>query len=169
MDSSRVRNLAALFVLILVYTIPALLIPYDRMLDVVSVFMLVFGISGLYLIAEETWESFWAGDRSRTSLALYGLFALFLSVITMRSYGILTRNVESATWITETYTYSALVYLQFIGLMLFSRASTPPTVARKSSRWGQLLIGIVIGALVASSKALEPMLMGLGRLWSKLF
>lgn len=169
MDNPRIRNVAVLLVLCLLYIIPALFIPYDRMLDLVSFLMLVFGITGLYLITEEAWGAFWAGERDRTALALYGLFALFLSAVAMRTYGILTRNVEGASWLTETYTYSSLVFLQFVGLFLFSRASTPPTVARKGGRWGQFALGILIGALIASSKALEPVLVAIGKLWSRVF
>lgn len=169
MVSSRVKNIAVVLVLALFYIIPALFLPYERMLDLVSFLMLVFGIIGIGLILEESWGAFWSGDRDRSALALYGLFALFISVVVMRTYGILTRNVEGAAWLTETYMYSVLVYIQLIGLWLFSRASTPPTVSPKRSRWGQLIIGVVIGAIVASSKALEPILMAVGRLWSRLF
>lgn len=168
-DNSRVRNLAVVLVLAAVFAIPAFFIPSHLMLDIVSLLMLVFGIAGLWLISQEAWVSFWDGNRDRASLALYGLFALFLSVVMMRSYGILTRNVAGAEWLSDTYTYSALVFVQGIGLWLFSRASTPPTVASKGGRWGQLAIGIIIGALIASSRILEPALMAIGKIFGRIF
>ncbi len=170
-DNSRVRNLAVLFVLVAIFTVPSLFLSNSTILDIVSFLMLVFGVSGLYLIAEEVWGSFWSGMRDRASLALYGLFALFLSVVVMRTYGILTRNSEAANaLLSPTYTYAAMVYLQFVGLFLFSRASTPPTVVNKRApRWGQLIVGILIGALVASSRILEPVLASVGKVFTRFF
>lgn len=175
-DNSRVRNWAVLIVLILVYAIPTFIIswlspePVKLTLDIFSVLMIAFGIVGLWLVSEETWAAFWAGERDRTALALYGLFTLFLSVILMRSYGVATRRNESLdAYLSSTYIYSALVYVQMAGLWLFSRASTPPSLPSKKSRWGQFALGILIGVLLASSRAIEPVLMALGRIWSRLF
>lgn len=166
-DNSRVRNLAVLLILALAYIIPAIFIPQDRMLDLVSLFMLVFAISAMWMIAGETWLSFWAGHRDRAALGLMGLFAVFLSVILMRTYGILTRNVDGASWLTDTHVYSAMVFLQLIGLWLFSRGATTPAVEGRRSRWGRLIVGVIIGALIASSKMLEPALMWIGRLMGR--
>lgn len=168
MDNSRIRNLAFLIVLMAIFTIPSLFLSHDLMLDAVSFLMLVFGISGIYLITEETWAAFWSGSRDRASLALYGLFTLFLSVVLMRSYGILTRNVEGAGWLQETHLYAGFVSVQLIGLWLFSKASAQGVVPTKQSKWGQLFVGIIIGALVASSKALEPILMGISKLFGRI-
>lgn len=170
-DPSRVRNLAVLLVLIATFTIPSLFFEEDRVLDFVSGLMLIFGIAGLWVISRETLVSFWSGSRDRSAMALYGLFALFLSVVIMRSYGIYTRNVlkEEALWLTESAVYGALVFMQFIGLWLFTRASSPPTVNAKPSRWGQLIAGILIGALLVSSRALEPILMFFSRLFGRMF
>lgn len=169
MDNSRIRNLAVLVVLMAVFTVPAIFLNHDLMLDGVSFLMLAFGISGLYLITEETWAAFWAGSRDRASLALYGLFSLFLSVVMMRSYGILTRNVEGAGWLQETHLYAGFVAVQLTGLWLFSKASAQGVVPTKQSKWGQLIVGIIIGALVASSKAVEPILMFLSKLFGRIF
>lgn len=163
----RVRNLAVLIILGLIFTIPAIFIEHDRMLDIVSLLMLVFGVVGIYLIANETWASFWDGARDRASLALYGLFALFLSVVVMRSYGILTRNVESVKWLETTHVYAAMVYVQFAGLWLFSRASTQGELPTRRNKWGQLIAGIIIGSIIASSKVLEPILAGMGKLMGR--
>lgn len=168
-DNSRIRNLAVLIVLVIVYSVPAFFLSQDRMLDVVSLFMLVFAVSAICMIASETWGAFWAGHRDRASLGLMGLFSLFLSVILMRSYGILTRNVESAAWLTETHVYSAMVFLQLTGLWLFSKGATTPAVEGKRTRWGQIFVGVIIGALIASSKALEPILIFFSKLFGRLF
>jgi hypothetical protein len=168
-DHPRVRNLSVLIVLSALFMIPSFFISRDHMLDIVSVLMLVFGIAALALISGEVWEAFWEGNRDRVAVGLYGLFALLLSVIVMRSYGILTRNVDAAKWLQETNTYAAMVYLQFVGLWLFFRASTPPTVPAKRSRWGQLVLGIFLGILLASSKALEPILMWVGKMLGRMF
>lgn len=168
-SNSPVRNLAILIVLAALFIIPSFFVTHDLALDIVSFFMLVFGISGLWLVTEETWNSFWAGSRDRASLALYGIFSLFLSVVLMRSYGILTRNVEGAGWLQETHLYAGFVFIQFVGLWLFSRASTQGVVPTKQSRFGQLIAGIVIGILVASSKMIEPILMTIGKILNRIF
>lgn len=169
-DNSRVRNLAVLLVLVMLFAIPAIFVPSSIMLDIVSFFMLVFGIAGMYLIAQEVWTSFWSGLRDRASLALYGLFSLFFSVVMMRTYGILTRNSDAAEAIlAPTHAYGVMVYVSFIGLWLFSRASTPPTVADKGGKYGQLVVGIILGALIASSKLLEPILAGVSKFFPRIF
>lgn len=168
MDNSRIRNLAFLIILVAVFSIPSFFLSHDLMLDLVSFLMMIFGISGLYLIGEETWSAFWAGNRDRASIALYGLFTLFLSVVLMRSYGILTRNVEGAGWLQETHLYAGFVAVQLTGLWLFSKASAQGVVPTKQSRFGQLIVGIIIGALVASSKAIEPVLMFFSKLFGRL-
>lgn len=168
-ENSKVRNLAAFLILCAAYIVPAIFISHDRMLDLVSLLMLVFAISAFWMIAGETWGAFWSGQRDRASLGLMGLFAVFLSVILMRTYGIMTRNVTAAEWLTDTHVYSAMVFLQFVGLWLFSRGATTPAVEGRRSRWGQMIVGIIIGALIASSKALEPILMFVSKLFSRIF
>lgn len=163
-EPSRVRNLAVLLVLVSIFTIPAIFIEHDRMLDIVSGLMLLFGAIGFYFIAGEAWRAFWAGDRDRTAVGLYGLSTIFISITGMRAYGILTRNfVAVDSFLTPTHTYAVFVFMQFVGLWLFTRASEAPTVPARPTRWGQLFIGIVIGGLIASSKLLEPILMFIGK------
>lgn len=169
-DNSRIRNLAVLIVLVSLFAVPSLFLPSSLVLDIVSLFMLIFACTGLYLVTDEAWRAFWDGARDRAALALYGLFALFLSILLMRSYGILTRNIPSAQSVLEaTHLYAAFVYLQFCGLYLFTRGATAPAVEGKRSRFGQLIAGIVIGALIASSKAIEPILMGIGKVLGRVF
>jgi small-conductance mechanosensitive channel len=163
-DHPRIRNFGILIVLVVLFSLPTIFLPPSLMLDVVSLLMLIFGCTGLYLITAEAWDAFWQGYRDRASLALYGLFALFLSVVLMRTYGILTRNVEGAEWLSETYAYSALVAVQLVGLWLFSHASTPPSVATKGGRWGQLIVGVIIGSLIGASKLFEPIVAAVGKL-----
>lgn len=169
-EPSRVRNLAVLIILAVAFAVPAIFIPQERMLDIVSGLMFLFGVLGFYFIANASWEAFWSGRRDRASVALYGLSALFLSIMAMRSYGILTRNVESIdAMLSPTHTYAVFVYLQFIGLYLFTRASEAPTVPARPTRWGQLFVGVIIGALIASSKMLEPALMFIGKCLAMVF
>lgn len=168
-DNSRVRNWAVLLILALVYTIPAFFIKPSLMLDIVSVPMLVFGIYGLYILTGETFAAMNSGARDRAALGLFGLFALLLSVVIMRPYGILTRNVQSASWLSDTHVFAFALYLQAIGLWLFTRASAAPYVPAKRSGLGQLIAGIIIGALIASSRALEPVMMAIGRMFGRLF
>lgn len=163
-EPSRVRNLAVLITLVIAFAVPAFFIPQERMLDIVSGLMFLFGVLGFYFIASASWEAFWSGRRDRASLALYGLSALFLSIMAMRSYGILTRNFTAVDdLLSPTHTYAVLVYLQFAGLYLFTRASEAPIVPARPTRWSQLFVGVVIGALIASSKMLEPALMFIGK------
>jgi len=162
-DHPNVKNISVLLVLIAAFTIPALFLSKESMQDLVSVLMLVFACTSFYLVAGETWRSFWEDDRSRVALGLYGLFAVFLSVILTRTYGIMDRNVAGFWWVKETHTYSAFIFIQFVGLMMFARSSTPPSAPVKRSRWGQIILSLVIGLLIGSSKALEPILMWVGR------
>lgn len=168
-SNSPVRNLAVVIVLAVVFISPSLFMSREALIDTVSFLMLVYGVIGLYLIAHETWVSFWSGERDRESLALYGIFALFLSVVLMRSYGILVRNVSGLEWLEETHLYASFIFVQFIGVWLFSRASTQSVMMTKQNKWGQLIIGIIIGALVASSRVVEPVLMAIGKLFGRLF
>lgn len=168
-EPSRVRNLAVLLVLIAVYTIPAIFVPASIMLDVVSVPMLVFGAFALYLIIGEAWDDFWSGEQSRRAIGLFALTAILLSVVVMRPYGIITRNIEGTGWLSETHIYPVALSIQAVGLWLFTRASETPTVTSRRPGWGKLVAAFVIGVLVASSKVLEPILMFLGRLFSRIF
>lgn len=169
-EPSRVRNLAVLLVLCAIFIIPATFLDKGRMLDTVSGLMLIFGCIGLWLVWGEAWANFWEGNRDRFALGLYGLAALFLSVVTMRSYGIITRNSESASAFLEpTHTYAALVFLQFVGLMLFTRGAQTPSVAARRTKWGQWAAGIAIGILIGSSKFLEPILMWVSKLFTRMF
>lgn len=169
-DQNSLRNVAVLIVLALVYIVPALFIPSQAMLDIVSVPMLVFGAYAIYLVIGEAFNDFWSGRQDRAALGLFALTAILISVVITRPYGIITRNVEGASAILEpTHIYPIALYIQAIGLMLFSRASTPSAVAHKHTGIGQLVAGIVIGALVASSKVLEPILAGIGKIAGKLF
>lgn len=169
-ENHRVRNLAFLLVFCVVYTIPALFIAPMTMADIISVPMLIFGGYALYLLTEETWRAFWAGEQSRAALGLFGLSSLLVSVIVMRPYGISSRNIIGAqAWLETTHILPIALYIQAIGLMLFSRASATPYVSQKRTRWGQLVAGIIIGALIASSKALEPILIFFSKLFGRLF
>lgn len=169
-ENPRVRNLAVLLVFCIVYTIPALFIAPMTMADIISVPMLIFGGYAFYLLFDETWQAFWSGEQSRAALGLFGLSSLLISVVVMRPYGIASRNILGAeVWLQHTHILPIALYIQAIGLMLFSRASAAPYVSQKRTRWGQLIAGILIGALIASSKALEPILMFFGRLFRSLF
>lgn len=169
-DPSRVRNFAVLIILCAIFTIPAIFMERGPLLDSVSFLMLLFGGIGLWQVSGEAWGAFWSGSRDRYALGLYGLFALFLSVVLMRTYGITTRNNVSANMALETtHVYAALVFIQFAGLLLFTRGASAPAVAGKRTRWGQLIGGILIGALLTSSKFLEPVLMFFSKLFSRIF
>ena len=169
-EPSRVRNFAVLIVLCAIFTIPALFMDRGPLLDTVSFLMLLFGGVGLWQVTPEAWSEFWKGNRDRYALGLYGLFALFLSVVLMRTYGITTRNNTLANSVLEhTHVYAALVFVQFAGLLLFTRGASAPAVAGKRTRWGQLIGGVLIGILLTSSKFLEPILTFVSRLFSRLF
>ncbi len=168
-DNSRVRNLAFVLVLVILYAIPGYFLPPSTMLDIISVPMLVFGLYALYLLFPETWKSFWQGDQSRAAIGLYGLSTLLISVVIMRPYGIADRNIPSLDWLPSTHIFPIALFIQAVGLMLFTRASTAPALGTSRSGWGQLVAGIVIGALVVSSRALEPLIVFLGKVWSSIF
>lgn len=167
-DNSRVRNLSILIVLGLIYTIPALFLTPHLMLDIISVPMLVYGLYGLYLLFPETWRSFWSGDQTRAAIGLYGLSLLLMSVVIMRPYGIADRNIPNAAWLASTHIFPIALFMQAIGLMLFTRASSTAYIPTQKTKWGQLIAGIIIGALVATSKVLEPVLMAIGKLFGRL-
>ena len=168
-DHPRLRNIGVLIVLILIFAIPAIFVSPSHMMDVTSGPMLVFAGYALILIAGEAWDAFWTGKSDRTAFALFGLCLLFGSIIVMRSYGLVTRNVPSLAWIEDTHVYAAAIFAQFTGVFLFSRASAPLVVSPRKSSMGQLFAGIIIGALIASSKLLEPLLAGVGRIMGRLF
>lgn len=164
------RNVAVALVLTATYVIPALFVEPQTMLDIISVPMLVFGGWGLCILFMETWKSFTSGDQSRAALGLFGIFLLLVSVVVMRPYGIATRNVPGAKeWLDSTHILPVALYLQALGLMFFTRASAAPYVPSKGRGIGQLIAGVVIGVLVASSKAVETILMGVGKIFSRLF
>lgn len=165
----RIQNLAVLIVLVFLYLIPALLVPHEIMLDLVSAPLLVFGTYSLILLAQETGENFWEGQRSRAALALYGLFALFLSVIVTRSYGLVTRNLEGTGWLAESHIYSAALYIQFVGLWMFNKSAASPPIGPKKSGLGQLIAGVILGAIIVSSRLLEPVLALIGKVFSRVF
>ena len=163
-EHPRLRNIGVLIVLVLVFVIPAMFISPNHMMDLASGPMLVFSCYALFLIASEAWEAFWVGKSDRTAFALFGLSLLFSSIIVMRSYGLLTRNISGMAWLEDTYLYAAAIYCQFVGVFLFSRASAAPSVKPRSVGVGQLMAGVIIGAVVASSKVLEPALAMVGKL-----
>lgn len=166
---SRVRNLAVVIVLAIAYTIPAIWISPGSMLDIISVPMLVFGLWGIYILFGETWEAFWNGEQSKTALGLFSLFSLLLSVVIMRPYGISTRNVAGAEeYLSTTHILPIALTIQAVGLYLFTRASSAPYVPSKRTGWGQLMAGILIGALVASSRVLEPLLLWVSKLFGRI-
>lgn len=169
-DNSRVRNLAIILALAIAYTVPAIFLSPQNMLDIVSVPMLVFGLWGIYIVFGETWGAFWAGEQSKTALGLFSLFALLLSVVIMRPYGIATRNVAGAEdYLSTTHILPIALTIQALGLYLFTRASAAPYVPSKRTGWGQLIAGILIGALVASSRILEPGLLFVSKMFSRIF
>ena len=168
-DHPRLRNLGVLLVLMAIYAVPALLLSPNHMMDLASGPMMVFAVYALYLIAPEAWDAYWSGRSDRTAYALFGLSLLLLSIVTMRAYGLLTRNIEAMGWLENTYVYSAAIYAQFVGVFLFSRASTPPTVSPRRAGVGHLVAGVVIGVVVASSKMLEPLLAMIGKVVGRLF
>ena len=169
-DKRPSRNIAVALVLIATYTIPALFIEPQTMLDIISVPMLVFGGWGLCILFMETWRAFVSGDQGRAALGLFGIFLLLVSVVVMRPYGVATRNVVGAKeWLDATHILPIALYLQALGLMFFTRASAAPYVPSKGRGIGQLIAGVVIGILVASSKALEPVLMWISKIFTRTF
>lgn len=182
-EPSRVRNLAVLFALAIIYVIIRLVVQTmqglglieilsvpQTMLDILSVPMLLFGLYALYLIIGEAWDDFWAGEQTRRALGLFALSALLISVVAMRPYGIITRNVEGADDVlSKTDIYPIALYVQALGLWLFTRASETPTVGAKRPGWGRIIAAFVIGVLVASSRALEPSLMFVSKLFARIF
>lgn len=167
-EHPRLRNIGVLLVLVLIFSIPALFVEPNHMMDAASGPMLIFSAYAMFLIAGEAWAAFWEGRSDRTAYALFGLSLLFASIIVMRSYGLVTRNIPGAEWIEHTHLYAAAIYAQFAGVFLFSRASTPPSVTPRRAGMGQLVAGVVIGAVIASSKVLEPLLAVLGKLFTGL-
>jgi len=169
-DKTPHRNVAVALVLIATYAVPALFIDPQTMLDIISVPMLVFGGWGLYILFMETWKAFSSGEQGRAALGLFGIFLLLVSVVVMRPYGIATRNIVGAKdWLDSTHILPVALYLQALGLMFFTRASAAPYVPSKGRGIGQLIAGVVIGILVASSKALEPVLMWVSKLFGRFF
>lgn len=169
-DKRPSRNLAVALVLIATYAIPALFIEPQTMLDIISVPMLVFGGWGLCILFVETWRAFISGEQGRAALGLFGIFLLLVSVVVMRPYGVATRNIAGAKdWLDSTHILPVALYLQALGLMFFTRASAAPYVPSKGRGIGQLIAGVVIGILVASSKALEPVLVWVGKIISRFF
>lgn len=169
-EPSRVRNLAVLLVLVIVYIAIRIFVPPQSMADIVSVPMLLFGLFGLYLLLPETWAALWAGERDRRSLGLYGLAALLISVVAMRPYGIASRNIDGAkNWLDQTDILPVALAIQALGLWLFTRASETPTVASKHTGLGKIIAAFLIGVLVASSKMLEPILAFVSKLFSRVF
>lgn len=168
-DHPRLRNLAVLIVLVLIYVIPAYFIDNRLMLDIVSGPMLLFGVYALFIIAREAWSAFWEGRTDRTAYALFGLSLVLLSVDLMRAYGLLTRNIPAMGWLEDTHLYPAAIYCQFAGLWLFTRASTPPQITPRRGGMGQIAAGVVIGMVVASSKMLEPVLAIIGKVLGRVF
>lgn len=173
-DNSRTRNLAVLVVLALLYVVTAFCVSFipnqvtsQTMLDIVSVPMLVFGIYSLWIILGEAWGDFWAGKRDRAALGFFGLTAILISVVVMRPYGIATRNIPGIQWLEHTHIYAIALYIQAIGLMLFTRGAAPTTVQARKSGIGQLVAGVIIGALIGASKVLEPILSGIGKVIGK--
>lgn len=165
----RIRNLAVLLVLVLIYAIPAIFVSPNHMMDLASGPMMIFAIYALFLITPEAWDAYWEGRSDRTAYALFGLSLLLVSIVVMRSYGLVTRNIGSMAWLEETYVYSAAIYAQFVGVFLFSRASTPPTVSPRRAGIGHVVAGVVIGTVIASSKMLEPLLAFVGKMLGRLF
>lgn len=167
-DHFRYRNLAVALVIVIAYTVPALFLSPQTMLDIVSVPMLVFGLWSAAVMVNEAWEAFWSGDQSRAALGLMGLFSIFISIIIMRPYGIIDRNVPSIDWLSSTHIFPVALTFQAVGLFLFSRASQPPIIEAKRGRWGKLVLGIVIGILVGSSKLLEPAIAVVAKVFSSM-
>jgi len=163
-DHPRLRNIGVLIVLILIFSIPALFFSPNQMMDAASGPMLVFSCYAMFLIAGESWSAFWEGRSDRTAYALFGLTLLFASIIVMRSYGLVTRNIPGTEWVEHTHLYACAIFAQFVGVFLFSRASTPPSVTPRKAGIGQLVAGVMIGAIIASSKVLEPALAMVGKL-----
>ena len=169
-EPSRVRNLAVLLVLVILYIAVRIFVAPQTMADIVSVPMLVFGAYGFYLLFEEFWVSFWSGDQSRRALGLFGLTALLASVIIMRPYGITSRNVVGADgWLEQTDILPIALALQAVGLWLFTRASETPTVISRKAGWGKVLGALLVGILVGSSKMLEPILITVSKFFSRVF
>lgn len=163
-ENSRVRNISVALVLILLYLVPAIWIPGQTMLDIVSWPMLAFGLYLLFIVAVETISAFWAGRSDKVALGLFGLFLIFISVDITRPYGIISRNITGADeWLKDTHIYGVAIYLQFIGLYFFTRGASTPHVEGRRTRWGQLVAGVIIGLLLATSKVLEPVLMFVAR------
>lgn len=167
-ERPRIQNIAILLALIIIY-LPLLFLTNQTALDIVSVPLLVFAVWSFSLIAGEATQTFWRGDRRRSALALYGLFAIFLSVMVTRIYGLVTRNLDGTGWLDDSHIYSMALYLQFIGLYVFTRGATHPSVIASKNRYGQLIAGVIIGAIVASSRLLEPILMFCGKLFNRIF
>ena len=167
-EHPRLRNIGVLLVLALIYIIPALFVDSRHMLDIVSGPMLIFGLYALWIIAGEAWGAFWDGRSDRTAYALFGLSLLLFSVDIMRAYGLGTRNFTGLEWLENTHLYPVAIYCQFCGIWLFTRASTPPSIEPRRGGLGQLVAGVIIGAVVASSKMLEPVMMFVGKLFTGL-
>lgn len=169
MGNSRVRNISVAVVLFLIYLVPAFWFSGQTMLDIVSIPMLFFGLYLFYVVAEEAVLAFWDGRADKVALGLFGLLLLFLSVDIMRPYGIISRNVDGAKdWLDQTHIYGVAVYIQFIGLYLFTRGATPSQVDGRRPKWGQLVAGVIIGLLLATSKIVEPVVAFIGKLFSRL-
>lgn len=167
-DNRPSRNIAVALVLIAVYAIPALFVEPQTMLDVISVPMLVFGGWGLYILLMETLKAFASGEQGRAALGLFGIFLLLFSVVVMRPYGIASRNIVGAKdWLDSTHILPIALYLQALGLMFFTRASVAPYVPSKGRGIGQLIAGVVIGILVASSRVLEPVLIAISKFFGR--
>lgn len=165
MGNSRARNISVASILMAIYAVPAIWVSGQTMLDIVSIPMLAYGLYLFYFIAEEAVLAFWDGRSDRVALGLFGLLLLFVSVDIMRPYGLISRNVPGAEeWLKTTHIYGIAVYMQFIGLYLFTRGTALPSVAGNKARWGQLVAGVIIGVLLSTSKFVEPVFVAMGRL-----
>lgn len=163
MSSDRAKNIGLVIVLHVIFLVPYLFIPWRWMLDIVSAAMLVFAIYNLKDYGKEAWWAFWDGDRSRSALALYGVVLLFLSAILGRTYGISWRAAGSPAWVEATPLFAYTLYLLLIGFILFRKASPDPQVPRQTSPVVSWISIVVISVVLTMTKALEPLIMIVGK------
>lgn len=179
----RLRNISVFLVLVLLFAIPAVIVNDNkRMMDLVSIPMLVYGLYAFAMIVREAWHDFWAGNSGRSAFALFGLSLVFSSIDMMRTYGLLTRNAEMlapyipfvpvvdfAHWLdNKSYFYAIAIYMQFVGIWFFTRASFQPTIPSRAHSFGRTLGVLTIGLVIGSSKVLEPVLAAIGKVVARL-
>jgi hypothetical protein len=148
---------------LVVFSVPALLIPPDDMTEILSAGLFIACLFGIWRWGPAAVRAIMDGAKTRESWGIIAIVGLLSALAMQRVYSVVFINLERPVWMTTLHISPFITYLMMIAVVLFISATTFP--GEKPTKLGGVAAAFIAFVGVVASH-LGPSLLGkVGGLW----